>query len=755
MSPCPVEVVAMSGHPLRAISSVEGFSTSCALSHDALTLLNVIGHGGTIGFWFEKGVHFSGSAFGLDAGGILAEAFRQRFTYRDTIFRRHQKRQSVIGQESPGSVTLLKYFPFTTIRVLLGGSSGVDPGASAGGSGASAGGLDPDGASAGGREAPARRTSSVPAGINEDPLAGLDHRTRARASCLWVARGGAKLVLDGGGFLPIEPDTLIMFNHTLLTAPYIQLEKECIAAWAFLLAPENEEFHTSRRYLKAKERHAQWCETLSPVTYHCRVDKVDDNVDKVETETPLAKKGKAEQLPSGMTLPRRISTKTIQPPTLPAIGAVASEHFHWPSLFHRFIIGDTNDEMVAAYEWQLDTAELGGMDQIIWAMVAPTDQRLRDRYQFAPLKYLLPDEEMTYLLDNNVPAQMVKDIVAMRALQLYGGLAVDLKIASVGQAFPEADEFPEAAEFPVVDLGKCWVFTEPVKITSARCTNRKMPLPHFDGGTTHGQVWLGVIGGPAAHTMFFHLERAFHTFWKKWADDVNSGARQRVNWSAMRYNEHWMENTRAAHAAATNTFVNAVQILPPLAACPLPPWMSSLDQLGQKPYGYQIPTAAQLQKEPRCRLVCVWQRQWKEETKQALKQFLGHWLAQSENVLSHHELARCQYYIQEKWQNSLESYVFLSLATHKISFTRAYFYALTREKVLSRHVSQVAAWSSTPWDFILYGAAVVALAAGWPTSISHAESLVKKACLYTGVAVPTQEEADSLLRLHVAVFKRQ
>ena len=760
---------------LTSVPSLGGYSATWPLSADAQAILGQIGHGGTIGFWYEKGVQFSGSTFGLDAAGLLAESFRQRFTYRDTIFRRHQKRFSVIGQESPGMVPLLRYFPFTTIRVLLGGGAvsnddsapGVDGGLPSSSSGADpAGGALPPSVS--GDIAPARRkrsgAASVPVGIGEDPLAGLCHWTRARASCLWVARGDAKLVLDGGGVFDIQADTIIMLNHLTLTAPYIQLGKDTIAAWAFLLSPEGPEFYQSRRYLKAKERHAQWSASLGTLAYHCRVE-----APAPEQETPPPKKGKVEPLQ------RRISAKTILPPTLHAIESVATEPFHWQSLVHRFIIGDV-DQMVATYEWQLDTAEMAGMDQIIWAMASPTEQRVRERWQFAPLAFLLPQEELRYLLDNNVPEQMVKDIVAMRALELYGGLAVDLKMAFVGQGrttwgalqlpvggrtASEAAEFPVdgrkvdvAAQFPVDDLTKCFVFTEPVKITSPRCTARALEMPHFDGGKAHGQVWLGVIGGPPAHKMFLHLGQAFHKFWTDWVDRIYSGGRQRVDWSAMAYNEHWMQNTRAVHAAATNSFANSVHMLPPMVACPLPPWMSSPDQLGQSPYGYPIPSAAQLQKDTRCCLVCIWHRQWKEDTKRLLKNFLETWLSHSPQVLSFRELSDCQYRVADVWQNYLESFVFMSLPTHKISLVRAYFYSLTRKHILSRHISQVATWSHTPRDFIVYGAAVVALAAGWPTSISHAESLVRKTCIFTHVSVPnTQAEADELFRVCVAALK--
>ena len=86
---------------------------------------------------------------------------------------------------------------------------------------------------------------------------------------------------------------------------------------------------------------------------------------------------------------------------------------------------------------------------------------------------------MSFLLANNVPAQHVKDMCAMKILHLLGGVTADLKIywRDVSRV-----NFKGATGA---------IATEPCKANPPR--KNCLPIKQHDGRTTTARLWLGFI----------------------------------------------------------------------------------------------------------------------------------------------------------------------------------------------------------------------------------------------------------------------
>ena len=76
-----------------------------------------------------------------------------------------------------------------------------------------------------------------------------------------------------------------------------------------------------------------------------------------------------------------------------------------------------------------------------------------------------------------------------------------------------------------------------------------------------------------------------------------------------------MKNTQICYKLATSlSFFPIPEIVPPLAFCPLPPFLDNAAKLGSIHWSYYIPTVSQLFTEPSVCAITLWrERVWKTE----------------------------------------------------------------------------------------------------------------------------------------------
>ena len=247
--------------------------------------------------------------------------------------------------------------------------------------------------------------------------------------------------------------------------------------------------------------------------------------------------------------------------------------------------------------------------QIIWVDTLETVESERSLFPDEPIADVtvrsifseIEETDYRYLLDFNVPVQHAKDFLSVHAVNRYHGRYADMKV------IPRKDRALPSLRTPVVA-------TEPVANRGNQTPRRAVMLPHLsndpDIASARGQVWLGYFSWSSTDSRTLKLASAIHRNVKAHADAVHKQRRKRVDWTAN--NNQWMVNTGFLNDfvldAGTAPGVQ-LDLLPPLAMNPFPPFLATAQQLGCVSHGYRIPTFDEVRDSSENIAVTLWSRE--------------------------------------------------------------------------------------------------------------------------------------------------
>jgi hypothetical protein len=157
-------------------------------------------------------------------------------------------------------------------------------------------------------------------------------------------------------------------------------------------------------------------------------------------------------------------------------------------------------------------------------------------------------EEIQWMLRNNVPVQMVKDIIQCRVLTAFGGLFLDLKVCYVVHRNKNMPAWAAPGAARTLFKRHCplsVVFHEPCKNGHGRETDRLRQFDHAGFVRSGGQVWLGAMAATRRAELPIELGKDFRNFWSEHAKAVDADPSKAIDWS--KPHVMWMRNTQALH----------------------------------------------------------------------------------------------------------------------------------------------------------------------------------------------------------------
>ena len=195
-----------------------------------------------------------------------------------------------------------------------------------------------------------------------------------------------------------------------------------------------------------------------------------------------------------------------------------------------------------------------------------------------------------------LPVPLVKDLVYLRLLFVYGGVALDLDLLSLGKRLPKTGSRQGFT---------AWTCQE-VNRPAGRLFHRTEPLVNF-----------GAMGSEPALTWMGNLEQRLRRHWVSWVVGVMRGEQQEPDWATwgtcgrvVMYNQR--ELTKALSAAQPGCIV-----FPSMHFHPLHHWLRSWSALGSVhgPSGVSIPGEEEVVREACC--LNVWASQWPADLQRA------------------------------------------------------------------------------------------------------------------------------------------
>ena len=245
-------------------------------------------------------------------------------------------------------------------------------------------------------------------------------------------------------------------------------------------------------------------------------------------------------------------------------------------------------------------ASFAPLSQTVWylgQLPAVTRRRLEAidgvRVELLP-NYVFPSSLALWLADS-LPVPLVKDLVYLRLLFVYGGVALDFDLLSLGKRLPHF----------VYEGFTAWTCLE-VNREPGRAFHRKTPLVNF-----------GAIGSDPALAWIDNLEQRLRRHWVSWVVGVMQGEQQEPDWATWRscgrvimYNQ--IELTKAVSAAQPG-----ICVFPSMHFHPLHHWLRSWSALGSVhgPSGVSIPGEEEVVREACC--LNVWASQWPADLQRA------------------------------------------------------------------------------------------------------------------------------------------